>query len=93
MPRRAIASTTPPAIEAPTATRPDGATPARPAVVQVRLIGPPAALDVADASLTEKYGHLWQPGPRNQSRKNRAEDLMYGTLIVPIPDAPKTGPR
>lgn len=92
MPRRAITSTTPPAIAASAATGPDGA-PARPAVVQVRLIGPPAALDVADASLTEKYGHLWQPGARNQSRKNRAEDLMYGTLIVPVPDAPNAGPR
>src|SRR5690348_9079792 len=40
----------------------------RPAVVSVRLIGPPEVMDAALASLAASYGHAWQPSARKPSR-------------------------
>ncbi len=55
-----------------------------PAVVQVRLIGPPAAVAAAAREQAEKFGPLWQPGTTKRSRHDGGDVLMYGTLIVPV---------
>lgn len=55
-----------------------------PAVVQVRLIGPAAAVAAASRVHAEKYGPLWQPGTTKPSRHAGGDVLMYGTLIVPV---------
>jgi len=57
---------------------------ATPAVVQVRLIGPAAAVAAASRAQAEKYGPLWQPGTTKPSRHAGGDVLMYGTLIVPV---------
>jgi hypothetical protein len=57
----------------------------RPAVVDVRLIGPTEAVDAALASLADFYGDLLQLGPRQRSRHNADHILARGTLIVPVP--------
>lgn len=57
---------------------------ATPAVVQVRLTGPPAAVAAASSAHAAKYGPLWQPGTTKASRHAGGDVLMYGTLIVPI---------
>lgn len=61
-----------------------GQSPATPAVVQVRLIGPVAAVAAASSAHAEKYGPLWQPGTTKASRHGGGDVLMYGTLIVPV---------
>lgn len=57
----------------------------KPAVVQVRLVGPPEAVAAASAHLAELHGEAWQPGTRKGSRHEGGDQLMYGTLIVPVP--------
>ncbi len=57
---------------------------ALPAVVQVRLTGPPAAVAAASAAQAEKFGPLWQPGSTRPSRHAGGDVLMYATLIVPV---------
>jgi hypothetical protein len=59
--------------------------PHRPAVVSARLIAPVLAIDTASQTLGDFYGDLWQEGGRGKSRKNPADVLLYGSLIVPIP--------
>lgn len=57
----------------------------QPVVVQVRLIGPPAAVARAAAAHAEAYGPLWQPsGTPQPSRRGGTDVLLYGTLIVPV---------
>jgi hypothetical protein len=57
----------------------------KPAVVQVRLIGPPEAIAAAAAHLAELHGDAWQPGTRKASRYDGGDQLLRGTLIVPVP--------
>lgn len=59
--------------------------PSRPAVVSVRLIGPPEAVEAALASLAVSHGSAWQPSTRKPSRYGGAEVIQYGNLIVPVP--------
>jgi hypothetical protein len=56
----------------------------KPGVVQVRLIGPPEALDAALAVLGE-LGDAWHPSTRKPGRHAGGDHLQYGTLIVPMP--------
>lgn len=56
-----------------------------PGVVQVRLVGPPAVIAAAAAHLAELHGAAWQPGTRKPSRHEGGDQLLYGTLIVPVP--------
>ena len=65
------------------ATEPGAAGPiSRPAVVSVRLIGPPEAVEAALASLAVGHGNAWQPSTRKPSRYGGAEVVQYGTLLV-----------
>jgi hypothetical protein len=57
----------------------------RPGVVGVRLVCPPEVMDVALASLADRYGDAWQPSTRKPSRHDGGDVLQYGTLIVPVP--------
>ena len=56
-----------------------------PAVIQVRLVGPPAAVDAAVALFADLCGKAWQPATRKRSRHDGGDELQYGTLIVPVP--------
>lgn len=73
---------------------PDGREPSagsyRPAVVQIRLIGPSAAIEAASALLADFCDAAWQPGTRKSSRHAGGDQLMYGTLIVPVPPGRKS---
>lgn len=55
-----------------------------PAVVQLRLTGPPAAVAAASALLDDLCGRAWQAGSRKPSRHAGGDELLYGTLIVPV---------
>ena len=55
-----------------------------PAVVQVRLVGPPAAVDAALVLFADLCGKAWQPATRKRSRHDGGDELQYGTLIVPV---------
>jgi hypothetical protein len=57
----------------------------KPAVAQVRLIGPPDVIDAALALLGDLLGDAWQPSARKPGRHPGGDHLQYGTLIVPIP--------
>jgi len=57
----------------------------KPAVAQVRLIGPPEVIDAALALLGDLLGEAWQPSTRKPGRHPGGDHLQYGTLIVPIP--------
>jgi hypothetical protein len=54
----------------------------RPAVVGVRLTGPPEVVNAALASLAVSHGDAWQPSTRKPSRYGGGEVVQYGTLIV-----------
>jgi hypothetical protein len=56
-----------------------------PGVVQVRLQGPPAVIAAAAEHLAELHGNAWQPGTRKPSRHEGGDQMLYGTLIVPVP--------
>lgn len=65
----------------------------RPAVVQVRLIAPADAIDAAAVSLADFYGGLWQPGSRGPSRRNPNDVILYGTVIVAVPNTSNSPAR
>lgn len=67
------------------ATEPAAAAPSRPAVVSVRLIGPPEVVEATLVSLAISHGSAWQPSTRKPSRYGGAEVIQYGTLIVSVP--------
>ena len=56
----------------------------KPAVAQVRLIGPPEVIDAALALLGDLLGDAWQPSARKPGRHPGGDHLQYGTLIVPM---------
>jgi hypothetical protein len=58
--------------------------PGRPAVVGVRLTGPPEVVNAALASLAASHGDAWQPSTRKPSRYSGGEVVQYGTLIVRV---------
>jgi hypothetical protein len=51
----------------------------------VQLVGPPDVIAAAAAHLAELHGDAWQPRTRKASRNEGGDQLMYGTLIVPVP--------
>jgi hypothetical protein len=55
-----------------------------PGVAQVCLVGPPEVVDAAVALLAEVCGDAWQPGTRKPGRHAGGDQLLYGTLIVPV---------
>lgn len=57
----------------------------RPGVAQVRLVGPPEAIDAALNLLADLCGDAWQPSTRKPGRHEGGDHLQYGTLIVPVP--------
>jgi len=57
----------------------------RPGVANVRLVGPPEAIDAALALLADLCGDAWQPSTRKPGRHVGGDELQYGTLIVPVP--------
>lgn len=57
----------------------------RPAVAQVRLVGPPEVIDAALLLLADLLGDAWTPSTRKPGRHAGGDDLQYGTLIVPVP--------
>jgi hypothetical protein len=56
----------------------------KPGAAQVRLTGPPEVIDAAVALLAEVCGDAWQPGTRKPGRHADGDQLLYGTLIVPV---------
>lgn len=52
-------------------------------VVQVRLVGPPEAVDVAEVEMVAKHGDAWQPGRRKPGRDS-GDHIRYGTLLVDV---------
>jgi hypothetical protein len=65
----------------------------RPGVAQVRLVGPPEAIDAALALLADLCGDAWQPGARKASRHASGDELLYGSLIVPVARNLERGPE
>lgn len=57
----------------------------RPAVAQVRLVGPPEAIDAALTLLADLLGDAWTPSTRKPGRHAGGDELQYGSLIVPVP--------
>ena len=57
----------------------------RPGVAQVRLVGPPEAIDAANALLADLLGDAWTPSTRKAGRHAGGDELQYGSLIVPVP--------
>jgi hypothetical protein len=58
--------------------------PRKPGVAQVRLVGPPEVIDAALALLDDLCGDAWQPSTRKPGRHAGGDELVYGTLIVPV---------
>lgn len=56
----------------------------QPSVVDLRFIGPSAAVEAALASHAELYGTLFQVNARQKSRHNAGHVLVRATLIVPV---------